>query len=87
MSEEQEKRSSSHKNLLQGSVLILISNLVYIGNNYLVAWTQLAAPEIALARGGLQIVVFGVIVWRERKMKREEDVDSGKVSDVEICHT
>jgi len=80
MSEEQEKRSSSHKNLLQGSVLILISNLVYIGNNYLVAWTQLAAPEIALARGGLQIVVFGVIVWRERKMKREEDVDSGPKS-------
>ena len=58
--------------VLQGSVLILISNLVYIGNNYLVAWTQLQAPEIALVRGIFQIVIFGAIIWRGRQDKKEE---------------
>ena len=55
------------KAILQGSVLILISNLIYIGNNYLVSWTELAAPEVALVRGTLQVVVFGVLVWRTRE--------------------
>ena len=63
--------------VLQSSVLILISNLVYIGNNYLVAWTQLQAPEIALVRGTCQIVIFGAILWRGRAGKKEEK--SGKL--------
>jgi len=58
--------------VLQGSVLILISNLVYVGNNYLVAWTQLQAPEIAFVRGIFQIVIFGAIIWRGRQDKKEE---------------
>ena len=58
--------------VLQSSVLILISNLVYIGNNYLVAWTQLQAPEIALVRGTCQIVIFGAILWRGRADEKEE---------------
>ena len=57
--------------VLQGCVLILLSNLVYIGNNYLVAWTQLQAPEIALVRGILQIVIFGAIIWRGRQDEKE----------------
>ena len=63
--------------VLQSAVLILISNLVYIGNNYLVAWTQLQAPEIALVRGTLQIVVFGAILCRGRTDEKEEK--SGKL--------
>ena len=63
--------------VLQGCVLILLSNLVYIGNNYLVAWTQLQAPEIALVRGTCQIVIFGAILWRGRAGKKEEK--SGKL--------
>ena len=59
--------------VLQGCVLILLSNLVYIGNNYLVAWTQLQAPEIALVRGIFQIVIFGAIIWRGRRDKKEEE--------------
>ena len=59
--------------LLQGSTLILISNLVYIGNNYLVAWTQLQAPEIALVRGIFQIAIFGAIIWRGRQDKKEKN--------------
>ena len=58
--------------VLKGSVLILISNLVYIGHSYLVAWTQLQAPEIAFVRGIFQIVIFGAIIWRGRQDKKEE---------------
>lgn len=57
--------------VLQSSVLILISNLIYIGNNYLVAWTGLQAPEIALVRGIIQIVIFGVVFHRERQGEKE----------------
>ena len=68
------------KKLLQGSVLILISNLIYISNNYLVAWTQLTAPEIALVRGGLQVVVFGFPIWRTKETNRNENNDSGNLN-------
>ena len=57
----------SASKILQGSVLILISNVIYIGNNYLVAWTRINASEIALVRGGFQVIVFGIIVWRGQR--------------------
>ena len=65
------------RTVLQGSVLILISNLIYISNNYAVAWTELKATEIALVRGTLQVIVFGVIVWRERQGTTEKRKDQG----------
>ena len=65
------------RTVLQGSVLILISNLIYISNNYAVAWTELKATEIALVRGILQVIVFGVIVWRERQGTAEERKEQG----------
>ena len=74
MSEEQTppQENVSPKRLLQGTVLILISNLIYIGNNYLVAWTKLQAPEIALVRGGFQVILFGAIIYRGRQQKDKE---------------
>ena len=62
-----ETSGASASKILQGSVLILISNVIYIGNNYLVAWTRINASEIALVRGGFQVIVFGIIVWRSRR--------------------
>ena len=55
------------KAILQGSLLILISNLIYIGNNYIVSWTRLAAPKVALVQGALQVAIFGVLVCRTRE--------------------
>ena len=78
MSKFQEEERLPVKKLLQGSMLILISNLIYIGNNYLVAWTQLKATEIALVRGGLQVIVFGIIIWRMEKPDSKIINDSGK---------
>ena len=72
-----EKEKLPLRNLFQGAVLILISNLIYISNNYAVAWTELKVTEIALVRGTFQVIVFGVIVWRERKGATEERKDQG----------
>ena len=71
MMEIPKKETLPLKTVLQGSALILISNLIYISNNYLVAWTGLLAPEIALVRGGLQLLIFGSLVWRRRGTNKE----------------
>jgi len=73
--EKQPNSKLTLRKILQGTALILISNLVYIGNNYIVAWTELKAPEIALVRGVLQVVIFGVIVWRGCRAKAVETID------------
>jgi len=71
------------KAILQGSLLILISNILYIGNNYLVSWTGLAAPEVALVRGTLQVVIFGLHVWKTRKT--EADISGSKKNKLALC--
>jgi len=76
LTDNKAKNKLQVKAILQGSLLILISNLIYIGNNYLVSWTQLAAPEVALVRGVLQVTVFGVLVWRSRET--EVDISGTK---------
>jgi len=66
--------------LLQGTVLILISNIIYISNNYIVAWTGLEATEVALVRGSLQVLVFGLIIcWKETRRKESNDPEEGEV--------
>ena len=74
MSEISQKEALPLRRVLQGSVLILISNLIYISNNYLVAWTGLKAPEIALVRGGLQLAIFGALVCRRRETDKESGI-------------
>ena len=66
MSIETEKKKLHVKALLQGCLLILMTNLIYVGNNYLVSWAGLGAPEVGLVRGALQILVFGFLLWRSR---------------------
>jgi len=65
----------SLKAVLQGALLLLISNLVYIGNNYLVAWTHLTAPEIALVRGTFQMVLFAAIIYKRGAARKENITD------------
>ena len=74
--QQQKKESLPLKTVLKGSALILISNLIYISNNYLVVWTELKASEIALVRGALQLLVFGSLVWWR---SWETDKDSGSI--------
>jgi len=74
--------SGNNRRIFIGTVLILISNLAYIGNNYLVAWTGLLAPEIALFRGVVQCLVFGSLVLRN-KSKKKEPKDGSNLKDQE----
>ena len=54
-------------------VLILISSIIYILNNYTVTWFRLNATEVALVRGFLQVTMFGVaILVRNRKLGKLE---------------
>jgi len=71
MSNIMERDKQHVKTLLIGCLLILLTNLIYIGNNYLVSWAELGAPEVVLVRGAMQIGVFGVFVWRSRKAGTE----------------
>ena len=66
MNIETEKKKLHVKALLQGCLLILMTSLIYVGNNYLVSWAGLAAPEVGLVRGAMQILVFGSLLWRSR---------------------
>jgi len=70
------------RTLLSATFLILVSNLIYIGNNYIVAWTELKAPEVALARGLLQVLIFGFVFWKEQKAKEKENETSISVCTV-----
>jgi glucose uptake protein GlcU len=60
------------RNLVLGTSLILFSNLIYVGNGYIVKWTELKAPEIALVRGVVQMILFGAIVWKNRKESQQD---------------
>ena len=65
--------------MLQGSVLVLVSNLVYIGNNYLVVWTKLEATEVTLVRGSFQMALFSCIIWKGQKLGNEQKPGKFKI--------
>ena len=44
----------------------MFSNVVYILNNYFVSWFNLNATEVALARGVIQVPVFGLVLMRNQ---------------------
>ena len=56
--------------------LILISNIIYILNNYTVTWFRLNASEVTLVRGILQVIIFGfAILVRNRKLGNLKDAE------------
>ena len=51
-----------------GIFLLLVTNILYVSNNYIVKLAQLSAGETALVRGFIQFVVFGtLIIIKKRK--------------------
>lgn len=50
----------------------MVSNILYILNNYLVSWFMLQATEVSLVRGVMQVILFGVIlITREERLKSQ----------------
>jgi len=68
-----------------GILLVLLTNFCYMGNNYIVKWSELSASEVSLVRGTLQILVFSIVLLRTRKnsdnknVSDEEEALSGKI--------
>ena len=56
-----------------GILLVLFTNLVYIGSNYAVRWAELGASEVSLVRGSLQVLVFSILLIRNRGNKAETE--------------
>ena len=54
--------SLTRKAICTGVVLIMVSNVIYLLNNYFVSWFELNATEVALVRGLLQVFVFGLVL-------------------------
>ena len=54
----------------------MVSNVVYILNNYVVSWFQLNATEVALARGLIQVSIFGVVLLLKNR-KIQLNLDGG----------
>ena len=77
MSETSNEKQVTTRNLVLGTSLLLISNLIYVGNGYIVKWTELKAPEIALVRGVVQIILFGGLVWKSRQ--ESQQTEKGKL--------
>ena len=66
----------SHPQLF-GIIIILISNVTFIGNNYIVKFGELTAGEVSLVRGALQVLIFSILMKlskpQEDKEKEKED--------------
>ena len=60
-----------------GILLVVLTNLAYIGCNYAVKWAGLGAGEVSLVRGGLQVLVFSslLIINREKAGAGPENND------------
>ena len=60
-----------------GILLVILTNLAYIGSNYAVKWAGLGAGEVSLVRGGLQVLVFSslLIINREKAGAGPENND------------
>ena len=67
---------SGRRNLCSGVVLILVSNIIYLLNNYTISWFSLHATEIALVRGVMQVILFGVVIMLgNRKLGKLKDTE------------
>ena len=61
-----------------GILLVILTNLIYIGSNYAVKWAELGAGEVSLVRGALQVLVFSAILLRDRNSAKQTEKDSGE---------
>ena len=61
-----------------GIFLVLVSNVSYIANNYIVKIYSLSASEVSLVRGCQQVLVFSVILVYKNCRSQNEVTDDSK---------
>jgi len=68
-----------------GIFLVLVTNICYIGNNYLVKWAELGPGEVSLIRGLIQILVFSTIIYVQRKRSSKDETSPSLKQWILIC--
>ena len=68
-----------------GIVLVILVNIIYVAQNYLVKTVELGAGEVSLVRGLLQILVFSVVMLATKNQKtRMENSENEKLESGEM---
>ena len=62
-----------------GVVFVLLVNIIYVSQNYVVKTVRLGAGEVSLVRGLLQILVFSIIMMLTRYKQRKHVYDHEKL--------
>ena len=62
-----------------GVVFVLLVNIIYVSQNYVVKTVRLGAGEVSLVRGLLQILVFSIIMLLTRYKQRKHVHDNKKL--------
>ena len=64
-----------------GVVFVILVNIIYVAQNYVVKTVRLGAGEVSLVRGLLQILVFSLILLltrrTEARKRKHEKLESG----------
>jgi len=68
-----------------GIFLVLVTNICYIGNNYLVKWAELGPGEVSLIRGLIQILVFSTIIYVQRRRSSKDETSPSLKQWILIC--
>ena len=62
-----------------GVVFVLLVNIIYVSQNYVVKTVRLGAGEVSLVRGLLQILVFSIIMLLTRYKQRKHVYEHEKL--------
>ena len=61
-----------------GVVFVILVNIIYVAQNYLVKTVELGAGEVSLVRGLLQMTVFSVVMLVNKNQKTRMENDKNK---------
>ena len=76
-----------------GLVFVILVNIIYVAQNYLVKTVELGAGEVSLVRGLLQILVFSVVMFATKnpdtnsENNKNEKLESGEMLLRKKCKT
>ena len=66
-----------------GVVFVILVNIIYVAQNYLVKTVELGAGEVSLVRGLLQMLVFSLIMLftkkQDARIENDKNVESGEM--------
>lgn len=77
MSQTKDNTFKSRGKIL-GIFLLFLTNICYISNNYVVKLSHVSAGEVALVRGPIQCVIFGILIFAKNRKLATDDAHDEK---------